>query len=243
MSARRKVSIVLAYYENAGMLAEQCENLAGLPEDLRAALSLVVVDDGSPTAPAEGRDIGMPFDIYRMRVDIRWNQDACRNLGAEKAPHPWLLCTDMDHLPPPATLKELVEGKFDETLVYRFRRVSMPDLSPYKPHPNSWFLTRSMYFRAGGYDERFAGWYGTDGDFRDRLQKAARGIHTTQLVLRRYPREVIPDASTTQYTRREKEDGENIRRIKHERAQDPHWKPKRLTFPWSKVYPPASPSA
>src|SRR3546814_6967601 len=31
-----------------------------------------------------------------------------------------------------------------------------------KPHPNSFVMTRDMYWRLGGYDEWFTGIYGTD---------------------------------------------------------------------------------
>ena len=231
------VTIILAYYENAGMLDEQCAYLAALPEDMRAHLRLIVVDDGSPNAPARGSDIGLPFEIYRTLVDVRWNQDFARNLGVHHAPPGWMLLTDMDHRPPRETLRALIEGDYDERAAYKFKRVSMPRLDPYKPHPNSWFLTKALYDKAGGFDERFAGYYGTDWDFRDRLQKAAREITMLDEILIRYPREVIPDASTTTYARREKWDGPNIAKIKEARAREKGWQPKRLSFPWEKVWP------
>jgi hypothetical protein len=132
----RQVTIVLAYYLNAGMLQRQYEELRALPEPLREQLALIVVDDGSPRDPATPAEIGMPMKIFRMRKDVRWNQDACRNIGVHHAETRWLLLTDMDHIPPIETLQTLVYGSFDQAAVYRFSRVSAPDLAPYKPHPN-----------------------------------------------------------------------------------------------------------
>jgi hypothetical protein len=75
-------------------------------------------------------------------------------------------------------------------------------MAPYKPHPNSWLLTRAMYDRVGGYDERYRGVYGTDGIFAKQLRQNARKIAPLKEVLIRYPREVVPDASTTTLARK-----------------------------------------
>jgi hypothetical protein len=50
----------------------------------------------------------------------------------------------------------------------------------------------------------------------------------------RYPREVIPDASTTTYGRKEPQDVENVQRIRRERERLEAWYPLRVTFPWTR---------
>jgi hypothetical protein len=228
-------TLVMAYYENAGMLREQFSTIRALPAKLRDLLHVVIVDDGSPKNPAVPEDIGCPLQIYRIGVDIRWNQDACRNIGVHHAETEWLLLTDMDHVAPQATWERLLLRKYDGGVAYRFARVSMPDLAPYKPHPNSWFMTRRLFDRAGGYDESFAGIYGTDAVFRDQLAAAASEIVMLKEILIRYPREVIKDASTTTYLRKQPEDRAGMAAMKEKRAGDPDWKPKRLSFPYSRV--------
>lgn len=238
---RNSVALCLPYYRNPGMLERQCDDLAGLPEDLGREIELVVVDDGSPddsrastvmiqTAPMPLRAVS----LYRITVDVRWNQDAARNLAVSQASSTWVLLTDIDHLVPVATWRRVIEGKLDPAKIYKFSRASLPSLAAYKPHPNSWLMTRELYDRMGGYDERFAGFYGTDGDFRDRCSGAA----TVELLpeqLWRVPREVIADASTTTYERKAPEDGPAIQRIKGERKLIPDWRPIRGRFPWVKV--------
>ncbi len=118
----------------------------------------------------------------------------------------------MDHMIPPRTVRYLAEEKFDGNNAYKFTRVSEPDMSDYKSHPNSWFMTKELYDRMGGYDERFAGWYGTDGDFRDRIKVKGK-VLIFDCPIVRVPREVTPDASTTRYTRKSEEDGAAIQRI------------------------------
>lgn len=236
-------TIVMAYYQNAGMLNRHFVHWRNLPDRLRKDLHVVIVDDGSPTQPAKppSTTIGLgSLRMFRMVKDIPWNQDACRNLGMMHVQTYWALITDMDHLVPEPTIETLLAGKFNPEKVHRFGRVSAPDMLPYKPHPNSYFMTKDTYDRVGGYDERFAGYYGTDGMFL-RACEAINGGPLLQLenVLVRYPREVVPDASTTRYRRKDPADKAAIDKIRKQiRFLSPEdQRPKRNTFPWHKVWP------
>lgn len=235
MKNGNNITLCMAYYENPGMLQRQYEAFAGLPADLREHLSLVLVDDGSPSVPASPPASPIDrFKLFRMGVDIPWNQDACRNIAVKEAETKWVLLTDIDHLVPEITWRRVVAGKLSEKVVYKFSRVSAPDMEAYKPHPNSWLMTRGMYDACGGYDERFAGWYGTDGDFRNRVMKQAP-IEQLREHLIRIPREVVPDASTTTIERKTPETHANLDRIKAERAGAKDKRPKRGLFPYSRV--------
>jgi hypothetical protein len=97
-------------------------------------------------------------------------------------------------------------------------------------------MSRWLYDRMGGYDERFAGLYGTDADFRDRLNLHGSVKDLKQHVIR-VPRTVTPDASTTTYLRKQPEDREGIARVKAERAGQKGWTTVRLSFPYHRVHP------
>ena len=229
-----RVTLVMAYYDNPTMLAEHVERLEALPAELLAQIRVIVVDDGSPRWPAAARPRRLELEIYRIEVDVRWNQDAARNIGAHHTQTPWILMTDIDHLVPPETWRSVLFRPLDRKTVYRFSRVSAPKLEPYKPHPNSWLLTKKRFNKIGGYDERFAGFYGTDFDFRNRAVESGPVV-TLPDVLIRVPREVIADASTTTYDRKAEIDKEAIPRIKAARFSEGAWTPKRLTFPYHRV--------
>jgi glycosyltransferase involved in cell wall biosynthesis len=240
MTGAPLLTLCLPYYRNAGMLQLHYRRISSLPADLRSALAVIVVDDGSPDGDAQGAEIGCPLTIFKVEVDVRWNQDAARNIAAKEARSRWLLLTDIDHLVPEATFAKVIREKLRKEYVYRFERTTLnPDgrETPYKPHPNSWLMTRNMYWSTGGYDERFAGFYGTDADFRDRLATVASSFVTLPQVLTRVPRETVPDASTTHYARKTLEDGINIRRIKAERHEIENWTPLALSFPYRRIYP------
>jgi hypothetical protein len=233
-----RCTLCLAYYENPGMLRRQLDLVESLPIDLQAQIELIVVDDGSPTAPAEPvvRAWGQSdrLQLFRMGVDVAWNMDACRNLAVSQARTDWVLLTDIDHLVPEKTWRKILASKLDRSHVYKFGRVSEPDLAPYKPHPNSWLMTVETYDRAGGYDERLAGWYGTDGDFRNRVQEVSRVLQLKEPLIR-VPREVTPDASTTTLVRRSPENAAGLDRAKREREALGKWRPLRNSFPWARV--------
>lgn len=233
----RPITLIMAYYDNPTMLGRHIDELEALPGELRERIRVIIVDDGSPHWPAVEAFAGaapVDLEIYRIDVDVRWNQDAARNIGVHHATTRWLLLTDIDHLVPIGTWRHLVAGDFHVKTTYRFSRLSLPALEPYKPHPNSWFLSRKQFERIGGYDERFAGYYGTDFDFRNRAV-ALGPIVTLPDVLVRVPREVIADASTTTYERKAAIDKETMPRLRKARDAELGWKPKRLTFPYHRV--------
>lgn len=238
---RRAFTLIFPYYENPAMLTRQLDHLAKLPADVRAHLSLVVVDDGSPDHPLDVHDLDCmealvaDAQLFRITVDVRWNWIACRNLAVRHAHTDWVLMTDIDHLVPEATCRRIQEVKLDTRSIYRFSRVDAPEFTPYKPHPNSWLMTRKMFDKVGGYDERFSGYYGTDGMFRDRCQATAREVVMLPEALVRVPREVVPDASTTRYGRKEPQDREGVQRIRAEIAASGEPQPKRGLFPWVRV--------
>ena len=105
------ISLVFAYYENPEMLELQWREISRYPARVKKLLQVIVVDDGSPSHPAAevARPPGLPqHAIFRLDRDVRWNQDAARNIGALEAQAPWLLLTDIDHVVPEATLTKLV---------------------------------------------------------------------------------------------------------------------------------------
>lgn len=237
-------TLVMAYYDNAGMLREHYRRWLGLPGDVRANLHVILIDDGSPNAPAfHALEPGQWLDLktglascqlWGMDVDVRWNQDACRNIGAREAKTSWLLLTDMDHVVPADTWRHVMGTKLLKSRAYRFARVNAPAGDIYKPHPNSWAMARGLYWQVGGYDEALAGHYGTDGDFLVRTKREAQ-VYELPVPLIRYPREVIPDASTTTLTRKSDEDRATINRLVKGRAENPSWKPLHFSFPCQRL--------
>jgi hypothetical protein len=231
------MTLVLPYFSNPGMLREQQRVWRSYAEGIRAALHVIVVDDCSPLKRrAVLEDTGLAsVRLYRALEKKRWNWLFCRNLGVHQAATPWVLMTDIDHVVPEATWRAVMTEPLTPACVYRFARVDAPTMTVVKSHPNSWLMTTGMYERVGGYDERLSGYYGTDADFRDRVQTRARAIVVRTDTLIRYPASVIPDAETTVYGRKERQDNDGLAEAKADRDRISKWRPLRLTIPWERV--------
>ena len=227
---QKPITLILPYYENPVFLNDQLKHLATLSA---GNLSVIVVDDGSPKYPAKdtyGNGINSTpwLRIFRIEQDIRWNWLAARNIGVKEAQTEWILLTDMDHVLPLPTFISCVWGNHDPKVVYGFSREEHTG-QKLAPHPNSWFLTKELFWQIGGYDESFSGYYGTDGEWRRRiLQYAPIHILTDKLVRHEYQQ----DSSTTHYKRKQPQDVAVSRIIK---ARKPGWKPKVLSFPYTEV--------
>lgn len=229
----RHVTVIYPYYENPHFFAKQLGYWSALPDHLRSHLRFIVVDDCSPANPAEQvvRSMDMPIALrlFRIEEDRRWNWLAARNIGFSHADDGWNVCSDIDHMIPEETFETIVYGKLDDQVIYRFSRREHTGQAIH-PHPNSWLMTRSMYWKVGGYDETLSGLYGTDGDYRRRCAATAP-IRILEDQLVRY--EYQDDSSTTHYKRKQPEDAA-VKRLVRARPRK-GWKPKVLSFPYHQV--------
>lgn len=243
------LSLVVPYYLNRTMLELQAREWARWSRKAKAQIEIIIVDDGSPE-PAADIDLGITspieLSIYRITEDRPWHQHAARNLGAHVATAPWLLLTDMDHVltahQADALLKRL--GKLDPGTAYFLHRIeastglptmASDGLTP-KPHPNSFVMTRDLYWQAGGYDEDFCGIYGTDGLFKARLFQLAEQGFLKHVALTRYWRDIVPDASTTTLQRKEgRKPGDKEAVAIRKKAEGREGQITTLNFPWERV--------
>jgi len=229
----RRLTFINPYYDNPNWLMVQLNYWQALERKDR--IDFIVVDDGSPKHPAEGvirrccraRD-SLNLRLFRINVDVRWNWLAARNIAWHHMETEWGCVTDIDHVLRDEVVETLVWGVLDPTMIYRFSRIEHTGTKIH-PHPNSWLMTKAMYWKVGGYDEALSGYYGTDSEYRRRCAATAPiRILSDELV--RY--EHIGDSSTLGYLRKQKEDAKGKQMI---RARGRAWKPKVLTFPYEEI--------
>jgi hypothetical protein len=227
----KPVTLIYPFYRNSGFLRQHLSWWGTFPAHLRANLSAVIVDDGSPEPAAPvvaSLEHPFPIRVFRIAQDVRWNWLAARNIGLHHAAEGWVLVTDMDHVVPESTADALVYGKHDPAVIYGFSRIEHTG-DKVSAHPNSWFLTREMFWKVGGYDETLSGHYGTDGDWRRRCAATApMQILSNRLVRHEYQ----GDSSTTAYQRKQPMDAAVGQMV---RARKPGWRPKVLSFEYAEV--------
>lgn len=229
---RKRVQFVYPYYQNPNFLARQVALWLDYPTELQRHLSVIIVDDGSPDAPARdvlgNRELPFSLRLFRIEVDVRWNWLAARNIAMHHAADTWCVLTDMDHMIPAATLDRLTACVHDTKVIYRLSRREGSGVAIH-PHPNSMFMTRDMFWRVGGYDELLSGCYGTDGEWRRRCAATAQVLTLTDELLRY---EHDGDSSTVRYKRKQPEDARK-KKIIAARGRD--WRPLHLSFPYHEV--------
>jgi len=220
------LSVCMPYYRNPEMWRVQCAEYwlgwHGMP------VELCVCDDGTPEGERPDRIPPAPTVMLRHLEDRLWHQHAARNTAAHYARAPWLLLTDMDHALPGDSLMRILAAlpTLDAGTAYQLELVETDGSvtrnasGQPKPHPNTWLMTRQLFWRIGGYDERHCGGYGTDAHFRRSLPRTDL---LTGAPIVRYHRGVIADASTNEDRAKRK-------------APPVHGVPKRLTMEHVVVY-------
>lgn len=190
------LSIVVNAYRAQPALDCQLALWRSYPDAIRQAVEFVVVDDGSAPALQIGPAAEPPLAITLARIqqDIAWNMPGARNLGALLARGRWLLFHDVDHFLPAASLQLLLQNRtaLEAGRLYRFARIE--DGVAINPHINSFLCSRDAFWRAGGYDEDFAGHYGhEDACLLSAWQSRVGGL----LLLNNVWLEVNPRLATT----------------------------------------------
>jgi hypothetical protein len=241
----RIISLVVPYYENPEMLSIQVQQWLSYPSDVCKRLRIVVVDDGSRDAPAlpiiyrdrvSFSSRGLDVAVYRVIPDIPWNQDGARNLGMKVCDTPFALMTDMDHVLRARDALDMTEFVADggvATNAYYLPRQFLKTSQEIPRHPNTFLFRVSDFWAMGGYDEDFAGFYGSDGNFR----KCARGSGLREepadfgLVVWR--REDCPDANTRRYGRKDTDFWSARNPVLNEKRRGPAYRAENpVRFEW-----------
>lgn len=243
------LTLIVPFYRNCAMLQRQVIEWNDYPPGLQ----IIVVDDGSPE-PALPIVLEHATDtlrerlqVYRIEVDIPWNREGARNLGAHVAMSEWILHVDIDHLLPTAAVRPLLEFSAYAGCWYRFPRWRVgkadetrqkdkidPDVTygEIHPHIDSYLVERAVYWDIGGYDEDFAGCLGGGTEFLRRLsQRAQLKMMPSRIRLHVYTRSEIKDASDWSLSR-DRQEGKRREKFKARSGNDKPVKP--LRFTWSR---------
>lgn len=250
MSRLGQVTLIVPYYRNPIMLAEQVREWNSYPEQVK----VILVDDGSlePAFPivnelANTQLMGR-LSLYRVDVDIPWNRGGARNLGSTHAETEWIVHIDIDHLLMADCARALLDVDVNPKLWYRFpryrrgkadetrRKDKIPDDQEFgliTPHIDSYLVRKALYWKVGGYDEDYSGCLGGGSPFLKQLEERSKhDLLPKDVFLCVYTRSVVADASdhtlsrdTSEYSRR--------RKLKERTG---NVKPKNpMRFPWSKL--------
>lgn len=238
------ITLVYSYYENGGMLDRHLMEWASYAPRVKSQVRAIVVDDGSPKDPAADhrRDVGFPVQFYRIKQNLVWNTAGARNLGMHVATDGWCLLTDIDHLLQAGDAERLVwtmmgsrQGQMSGFYLVPARR--WPDGRAHRPHSNSYILTRDLYWRVGGCDEDWTGWWGAgEPVFRIAIERLAERIDMLDIYLTCFGPADIADAATMEWGRSESRYSYlNNPALLAKVARAPYRPENPLRFDWEKI--------
>ena len=215
------IALVVPFYRQPRMLVKQACTWLGYSEEVRRAIRITVVDDGSPeeaeaVLEANVRDVfsQLDFSLYRIDKDVPWNRGMARNLGTKMATTPWVLHVDTDHVLTPHNASQLLTtvrsfvGMIPKWFRFSRRRIGAADETRKKdgvdskatnvlihPHIDSYLTTPKFYWDAGGYNEDFSGVLGGGTPFLKEMEKVNGEPAILATELHVHTSHSVPDSS------------------------------------------------
>lgn len=249
------VTLLTPYYCQPLMLERQIEEWWMYDRAYGSRLTILIIDDGSPRKAAHyvvSQKKVLPdfldVRLYEVKENIPWNTPGVFNLGFEEAPDGWVFLNGLDHLLTAEELTRMMEaidsGALDSGKAYRPLRRKMQaggHTVEYHPPYGVLLMQRSAFWKAGGYDEDFSGWYGKSSHlFQRSLRRQTPIENTDKFMVHYYPSSVIEDAAVKDWGRK----GSNRHVVLNEALMDKIKKIKRegynpknyFRFTWNRVF-------
>jgi hypothetical protein len=190
----------MPYHNNPQMLARHFGLWADLPRYIRNNIEFLICDDASnePASFPDWYDDPSDFNVRIFRIDpphVPWSHRCATNIAAHYATGAYVIVTDIDHMIDADAWASLFSVDWLQSdKVYTFKRRNYFDGVEYKPHPDSWLMSRELWGRIGGYDTRYRGYYGQNFPFIERVKCHAK-IEQLGVTLTRVTRDDVLDAS------------------------------------------------
>jgi hypothetical protein len=130
------------------------------------SLRWIVVDDCSPY-PWPAECYSPTLTVARVETDIPHNNPGARNLGMRLCLTPWAIMLDFDNIPTVEFLNEVCWFDLQPRLLYRLREIGKWDVNKMEVQnsANAFVVSVPDFWDVGGYDEDFAGRYGSEDHF------------------------------------------------------------------------------
>ncbi len=235
----------MPYYEAPEMLRKQLEYWRMYPIWAQERVQIILVDDGSQKYPAAevlktASIPQIPISLYRIEEDIPWNHGGARNLAFKEVGEGWVLLTDLDHVLPPESVSTLLSALLQDGNVYtpaRYRMKGVLDWEEIHRHSDSFILTREMFWKVGGFDEDFSGyWNGVSHPFRKALRREVEFTDLNNMHLLLFGPDVVKDSSVDLGRKGSEYDIQNTKlRKKFKKALKEYKPTHQLRFTWKRL--------
>jgi hypothetical protein len=185
----RTLNVNYTYYENIDLFKEVVEYYEPFKDD--RFLKFTVIDDGSSKNPLTRDDVPHWWDLYRVKTDLGWGNEICRNLLMRLTKYEWNALIDLDYvikLREQQVYNAATRNFFkyyghlsDLKIGFQFakgRRVKYDDFTQQVDDPqgymisiNSFVISRTCFLSTKGYDQAYGYTYGYDYTLFEQLDK------------------------------------------------------------------------
>lgn len=142
----------------------------------KQSLEIIIVDDHSSVGEEPNvellKQIDLPITVVKIENDIIWNISGAKNLGASMARYSRLIMADFDFAITPELIVELNRVDLSDPNLMLFPLGQYNRNQKYGPfgkvnrgHCNSFVISKELFNRVGGYDEDFAGAWGSEDSY------------------------------------------------------------------------------
>lgn len=215
------LTIYFPYYNQSSALKYSLDNYSNFKESTRKQLTIFIVDDGSEDEASNYITkkylSKLNIILYRIDVDICWNQPECNNLAFSKIETDYVIRTDIDHFFDEINIDKILNRLSNQILnldnhFYKFNRLSKT-LDKLYPHPNSYIVSKKSYIKSEGYNESLSGNYGDDFDFIPRLTEIVKPTLLEDITINVNPHFCTPNMTRDASVNKKKLEDKNIQHL------------------------------
>tara|TARA_R110000751_G_scaffold256177_1_gene355664 strand:- start:78 stop:806 length:729 start_codon:yes stop_codon:yes gene_type:complete len=181
-----KIDIIYSYYNQPELLDTYLKHWnSNISHEIRKNINFIIVDDNSTYKASDvlkDNTNNCNLQCFYINEDRGFNLAGSRNLGAEKSKTENILILDFDLVIYEDLIKEILSWELHEDMCYRFKQTTVKgfdferNIFKYKTLNSPMYLKRSLYIKAGGTDEDFAGNYGYEDVYLRGYLKQALNI-------------------------------------------------------------------
>jgi len=199
------LTIAMAVFGQPMMLAKQLDTIRGYPDGVLERLRVFIVDDhgAPPVDETQIKELALLVKearLYRVDDDIKWNQGGARNLAMQEAGG-WVAMLDPDMVLDSEVIQKILAAvskmKQGSNLRFLLKHVRTGEMD--NTSPNTHILHRNDFWKAGGYDEDFAGAKGYSDVMLMRCLRAVgiKSVWRDDIFAHFYGLKDVPDAIVT----------------------------------------------
>lgn len=161
------LTYITTYCDNPEYLEQVLDTMQQCPDE---RLKLIVVDDCSDVSPIEliNARSDSRISLYRITEDLGFNSHGGRNLAMKMSTTEWNLLVDIDFRVTNIEniIEQIANGELETTIPHFFAiektYLKQKQQDEAYPSVNDFLVTKTTFWKAGGYDPEFYGWHHGD---------------------------------------------------------------------------------